>query len=59
MLKIQVIDNGVGIMQTKIDELRSEFAKGIVSEIQTHGLLSVNQKCMLFYGSNYVCEIEC
>ena len=59
VLKIQVIDNGVGMTQAKMKELRSEFAKGIISDVQTHGLLSVNQKCMLFYGSNYGCEIEC
>ena len=26
--------------------------------MKTHGLLSVNQRCMLFYGPEYGCEIE-
>lgn len=58
-LKIQVADNGVGMTQAKMENLREEFVKGVVSDVQTHGLLSVNQKCMLFYGNEYGCEIEC
>jgi len=59
MLKIQVSDNGAGMTEEKMEQLRSEFKKGIdSSNIQTHGLLSVNQRCMLFYGEEYGCEIE-
>ena len=59
VLKIQVTDDGTGITSEKLEALRQEFTKGIVSDVQTHGLMSVNQKCMLFYGSEYGCEIEC
>ncbi len=58
MLKIRVIDDGVGISDEKVKELRAKFAEGIVSSTQTHGLLSVNQRCMLFYGEEYGCEVE-
>lgn len=59
VLKIQVTDDGTGITSENLQELRQEFTKGIVSDVQTHGLMSVNQKCMLFYGSDYGCEVEC
>lgn len=59
ILKIQVSDDGVGITEEKLEYLRKEFVKGVVSDVQTHGLMSVNQRCMLFYGPEYGCEVEC
>ncbi len=59
ILKIQVSDDGVGMTQDKVKSLREEFLKGVISDVQTHGLLSVNQRCMLFYGPEYGCEVEC
>ena len=59
MLKICVSDNGVGMTEEKIEELRRKFEKGVESGTQTHGLMSVNQRCMLFYGPEYGCEIDC
>lgn len=58
MMKIQVLDTGVGITESKIHELQEEFKKGADSDVKTHGMLSVNQRCMLFYGPEYGCEIE-
>jgi len=59
LMKIQVSDTGVGMSEKKLEELRCEFKKGIDSDAQTHGLMSVNQRCMLFYGSEYGCEVDC
>ena len=59
MMKVQVLDTGVGITEKKMQEICRELKKGIDSDVQTHGLISVHQRCVLFYGPEYGCEIEC
>ncbi len=58
MLKIRVSDNGTGIGSETLKKLRENVNEEAFNKAHTHGLLSVNQRCMLLFGEEYGCEIS-
>lgn len=56
-LKLTIADNGVGMTQEQLTELREhlESAKGSKDSI---GLRNVNQRCRLCYGEHYGIQID-
>ena len=58
-LFIKVRDNGCGINETKLEELRQKLQTGTVENISSSiGMINVNQRIKLFYGDDYGLSIE-
>ncbi len=58
-LFIHVKDNGSGMSKAKLEELRQKLLTGTVENISASiGMVNVNQRIKLFYGSDYGLEIE-
>ena len=53
-LYITIRDNGVGMSQEKLEELRKKLSTGTVETINSSiGMVNVNQRIKLFYGEEY------
>ncbi len=58
-LEIKIRDNGSGISEQKLEQLRERLATGTVENFTTSiGMANVNQRIKLFYGEKYGIEIE-
>ncbi len=58
-LFIHVKDNGSGMSKDRLEELRQKLLTGTVENISASiGMVNVNQRIKLFYGSAYGLEIE-
>ncbi len=57
MLQIKVIDNGIGFKSEIQDALKEEGSLEKFDKTHAHGLLNLNQRCKLFYGETFGCEI--
>lgn len=56
---IRVKDNGCGMSESKLEELRQKLLTGTVENISTSiGMVNVNQRIKLFYGDKYGISIE-
>lgn len=58
MLKISVTDNGIGISKDELEALRMNMNNEKLDKAHTHGLLNVNQRCVLLYGNEYGCGVN-
>lgn len=58
-LIIKIRDNGCGMSEQKLEQLRERLATGTVEKFTTSiGMVNVNQRIKLFYGEKYGIEIE-
>ncbi|MBR6080515.1 MAG: sensor histidine kinase [Treponema sp.] len=58
-LLIRIRDNGCGMSEQKLEQLRSRLATGTVEKFTTSiGMVNVNQRIKLYYGEKYGLEIE-
>lgn len=58
MLKISVTDNGIGISGDELETLRMNMNNEKLDKAHTHGLMNVNQRCVLLYGNEYGCDVN-
>jgi len=52
ILKIEVTDNGVGISEEKLKEIRYKLSKTDLEENKSIGLYNVNSRIKMFYGQD-------
>ncbi|MBQ5400200.1 MAG: sensor histidine kinase, partial [Treponema sp.] len=58
-LLIRISDNGCGMSEQKLEQLRSRLATGTVEKFTTSiGMVNVNQRIKLYYGEKYGLQIE-
>jgi two-component system sensor histidine kinase YesM len=55
---LEVIDNGVGIEQAKLDIINLNLSKGIILDDSGYGIYNVNARIRLYYGENYGLHLE-
>jgi two-component system sensor histidine kinase YesM len=54
----EVIDNGVGIKQEKLDLINFNLSRGIILDSSGYGIYNVNARIRLYYGENYGLRLE-